>query len=178
MVSLVVLPSETKCRPRTAYVRVLDVASRHFANAIEGSDLIRSDFHWHYYPSINKKLSINANYLSLNLGFASVHCGTCSEPTEYYPLGLRLAKNARKERPKPSPSRLDLPHPDHRARESRRKTISDLPVVIFHPNSLHMHLHDFFLRFIKPCVRLCRHDSHHFDFLHFLGSHPPPKIST
>lgn len=126
---------------------------------------------------------INANYLSLNFRVCQrplvpSPLSACAEPTEYSSGISPLAKNARKAQPKPSPSRLDLPHPDHRPRKSQRKTISDVPVVIFHPNSLHMHLHDLFLRFIKPCVGLCRHDSHHYDFLHLLGSHPPPKIST
>ena len=87
-------------------------------------------------------------------------------------------KNARKARPKPSPHWLALPHPDHWPRKWQWKTIAEVSVVIFHPNSLHMHLHDLFLRFIKPPVRLYHHSSRHSDFLRLFGLYPPSKIST
>jgi len=89
-----------------------------------------------------------------------------------------LANNEGKTRPQSSPSWLDLPHPDPRPRKPQRKTISEVPLVIFHRDSFPMYLHSLFLRFIKPCVRLLLHKFYHPTFLHLFGLHPPPKIST
>ena len=96
-------------------------------------------------------------------------------PSEFFRV---YPKNARKARLTPSPTWLALPHPDHRPCKSQWKTISEVPVVIFHSNNLHMHLHDLFLRFIRPPVWLSHHNSCHYVFLHLLGLYPPPKIST